>query len=121
MAVPRIVPYLESTDFDAVKAFYVGVLGLEVAMEEPGSHFLGLASPENPSAQILVAGDQVEEPMPRMGIDVGSPEAVDVAHDAAVRAGLEVVRPLTDEPWGIRRFFVRDPTGAVVSVLAHLP
>jgi catechol 2,3-dioxygenase-like lactoylglutathione lyase family enzyme len=124
MAIPRIVPYLESPDFEAVKAFYVDVLGLEVAMEEPGSPFLGLASPDNRSAQILVAAEGVERTMPiaraRLGIDVGSPEAVDAAHAAAVRDDLEVVYPVTDEPWGIRRFFVRDPTGAVVSVLAHL-
>ncbi len=24
-----------------------------------------------------------------------------------------------DEPWGVRRFFVRDPHGVVLSVLAH--
>ncbi len=119
MAIPRIVPYLESADFDAVKAFYVELVGLEVAMEEPGSDFLGLASPDNPSAQIVVAAEGTEHPPPQMGIDVGSPEAVDAAHEAAVRDGLDVVYPLTDEPWGIRRFFVKDPTGAVVSVLAH--
>jgi uncharacterized glyoxalase superfamily protein PhnB len=33
--------------------------------------------------------------------------------------GFEVVYPLTDEPWGIRRFFVRDPRGTVISILAH--
>ena len=120
MAVPRIVPYLESADFDAVKSFYVGVLGLEVAMEEPGSNFLGLSSRENPSAQIMVAREGAEQPQPHMGIDVGEAAAVDAAHASALEAGLEVVYPLTDEPWGIRRFFVRDPAGAVVSVLAHL-
>jgi hypothetical protein len=30
-----------------------------------------------------------------------------------------IVHPLTDEPWGVRRFFVRDPTGVVVNVLGH--
>ena len=119
MAIPRIVPYLESSDFDAVKAFYVGVLGLEVAMEEPGSNFLGLSSPDNRSAQIVVAAEGVEQPQPQMGIDLGSPEAVDAAHASAVQKGLEVVYPLTDEPWGIRRFFLKDPTGTVISVLAH--
>jgi uncharacterized glyoxalase superfamily protein PhnB len=119
MAVPRIVPYLQSADFAAIKAFYVGVLGLQVAMEEPGSDFLGLASPDNPSAQIVVAAEGVERPQPQMGIDVGDEAAVDAAHEAAVNSGLDVVYPLTNEPWGIRRFFVRDPSGAVVSVLAH--
>jgi catechol 2,3-dioxygenase-like lactoylglutathione lyase family enzyme len=119
VGVPRIVPYLESAEFAAMKAFYVGVLGLQVAMEEPGFDFLGLASPDNPSAQIMVAAQGVEHPQPHMGIDVGDEAAVDAAHAAAVSSGLEVVYPLTNEPWGIRRFFVRDPSGAVVSVLAH--
>ena len=26
---------------------------------------------------------------------------------------------LTQEPWGVRRFFVRDPHGVVVNVVAH--
>ncbi len=121
MTVPRIVPYLESADFDAVKAFYVGVLGLEVAMEEPDMpDFLGLASPDNRSAQIVVAAEGVEPPLPSFGVDVGNVAAVEAAHAEATRQGLEVVYPLTDEPWGIRRFFVRDPSGTVVSVLAHL-
>jgi uncharacterized glyoxalase superfamily protein PhnB len=38
-----------------------------------------------------------------------------------MRRGLRVVYPLTIEPWGVRRFFVEDPSGTVVNVLAHLP
>jgi catechol 2,3-dioxygenase-like lactoylglutathione lyase family enzyme len=121
MPIPRIVPYLESADFDAIKAFYVDTLGLEVAMEDPSMPgFLGLSSRENPSAQIIVSGQGVEQPLPAFGVDVGDAAAVEAAHEAALRDGREVVYPLTDEPWGIRRFFVRDPSGAVVNVLAHL-
>jgi hypothetical protein len=36
---------------------------------------------------------------------------VDAAHAAAQRLGYEIVHPLTDEPWGVRRFFVREPNG----------
>jgi catechol 2,3-dioxygenase-like lactoylglutathione lyase family enzyme len=121
MRVTRIVPYLESGSFQEIKDFYVGVLGLTVAMEEPGDgDYLGLGSPANPSAQIVVAAPGVEQPLPRFGVDVGDAAAVDSAHAEAVRRGLEVVYPPTDEPWGIRRFFVKDPSGTVVSVLAHL-
>jgi uncharacterized glyoxalase superfamily protein PhnB len=63
----------------------------------------------------------MENPPPRFGVDVGDPEAVDAAHAEAVRHGLRVVYPLTNEPWGVRRFFVEDPSGTVVNVLAHLP
>jgi uncharacterized glyoxalase superfamily protein PhnB len=44
---------------------------------------------------------------------------VDAVHDAMRAAGAEIVHPLTDEPWGVRRFFVRDPSGKVVNVLTH--
>jgi catechol 2,3-dioxygenase-like lactoylglutathione lyase family enzyme len=116
--VTRIVPYVETDSFDRTKEFYVGLLGLEAAMED--GDFLGLASPHNQSAQIVVSREGVERPLPGFGVDVGDAAAVDAAHAEVERRGLEVVYPLTDEPWGIRRFFVRDPNGTVVSVLAHL-
>ena len=34
-------------------------------------------------------------------------------------AGAEIVYPLTEEDWGLRRFFVRDPNGAVINVTEH--
>jgi catechol 2,3-dioxygenase-like lactoylglutathione lyase family enzyme len=36
-----------------------------------------------------------------------------------VAAGVEIVHPLSDEEWGVRRFFFRDPSGNVVNVLSH--
>jgi uncharacterized glyoxalase superfamily protein PhnB len=53
---------------------------------------------------------------PDVSIEV---DDVDAAHAAAVRMGCEIVHPLTDEPWGVRRFFVRDPSGTVLNVLSH--
>ncbi|GAA4615207.1 VOC family protein [Saccharopolyspora hordei] len=115
--VSRIIPYLTG-DASAARSFYVDVLGFEVAMEDP---VLCLRAPDSPSAQIIVLPPGSEDPEPRFGVDVGEPEAVDAAHAEAVRRGLRVVRPLRDEPWGVRRFFVEDPTGTVINVLAHLP
>jgi len=115
--ISRIHPYANGSDLEASREFYVGVFGLEVAMEDP---VLGLRSPANPTAQIIVLPDGAESPAPRFGIDVGQPAAVDAAHAAATRRGLRTVYPLTDEPWGVRRFFLTDPGGNVVNVLAHL-
>jgi len=42
-------------------------------------------------------------------------------HKRAVEAGLEIVYPLTDEPWGVRRFFVVDPNGTILNIPSHLP
>lgn len=51
-----------------------------------------------------------------MSIEV---DDVDDVHARAVASGAEIVYPLTDEPWGLRRFFVRDPNGIVVNVTQH--
>jgi uncharacterized glyoxalase superfamily protein PhnB len=53
---------------------------------------------------------------PDISIEV---DDVDQVHARAVAAGADVVYPLTDEEWGLRRFFVRDPNGAVINVTQH--
>jgi catechol 2,3-dioxygenase-like lactoylglutathione lyase family enzyme len=116
MGVERIVPYVESDDLAAASAFYVEVLGLEVAFDDP---VLGLRSPDTRAAQVIVSPQGMEHPQPHFGVDVGDPAAVDAAHAEVVRRGMRVAYPLTDEPWGVRRFFVEDPDGAIVNVLAH--
>jgi catechol 2,3-dioxygenase-like lactoylglutathione lyase family enzyme len=117
VGVSRIVPYADGGDIAASRSFYVDVLGLEVGMEDP---VLGLNSPTDPTAQLIIPPPGMEDPQPRFGIDVGEPAAVDAAHEEALTRGLRVVYPLTDEPWGVRRFFVEDPGGTIVNVLAHI-
>jgi uncharacterized glyoxalase superfamily protein PhnB len=53
---------------------------------------------------------------PDVSIEV---DDVDAVHERAVAAGAEIVYPLSDEEWGLRRFFVRDPNGAVINVTEH--
>ncbi|MDN5853774.1 MAG: glyoxalase, partial [Actinomycetia bacterium] len=76
--------------------------------------------PDAENSQVLIPPPGMENPAPRFGIDVGDPAAVDAAHALAVERGLRIVYALRDEPWGVRRFFVEDPGGTVVNVLAHL-
>jgi catechol 2,3-dioxygenase-like lactoylglutathione lyase family enzyme len=108
------MPYHQSADFEATRAFYTGVLGIPEG--DFGGGYIGFGSGQ---AQVLFAPPGVEPPLPAMGVDVGSPAAVDAAHAQALRAGHEVLYGPVDEPWGVRRFFVRDPNGVVLSVLAH--
>ena len=117
MPVRRIVAYAGGRDLSASRDFYVDVLGMRVAMEDP---VLDLQSPENPTAEIIVGAQEMQGPKPSFGVDVGEPAAVDAAHAEAVSRGLQVVYPLTDEPWGVRRFFVEDPGGTIINVLAHI-
>ncbi len=76
-----------------------------------------LADAERPGLQVsLLSHDATASDVPQVSIEV---DDVDAAHAAALDAGAEIVHPLTDEPWGVRRFFVRDPDGHVLNVLAH--
>jgi catechol 2,3-dioxygenase-like lactoylglutathione lyase family enzyme len=112
----RVIAYADGEDLDASRAFYTDVLGFEVAMEDP---VLGLTSPANRGADVLIPPAGFHNPEPRFGIDLGEPAAVDAAHTAAVERGLRVVYALRNEPWGVRRFFVEDPSGTIINVLAH--
>jgi catechol 2,3-dioxygenase-like lactoylglutathione lyase family enzyme len=115
MAVRRIVPDFQAQDPAAGREFYAGVLGLEVAMDH--GWIVTFAAPGNPAAQISVMREDASAPVhPDVSIEV---DDVDAAHAAALERGCEILHPLTDEPWGVRRFFVRDPNGKVLNILAH--
>lgn len=53
---------------------------------------------------------------PEVSIEV---DDLDQVYERAVASGADIVYPLTDEPWGLRRFFVRDPNGAIINVTQH--
>jgi catechol 2,3-dioxygenase-like lactoylglutathione lyase family enzyme len=116
MSVRRIVPDIRSKQLDTSRHFYVDVLGLEVAMDM-GS-IVTLRSPTNPTAQIsLVRDDESSAILPQISIEVAD---VDDVHARAVSRGFAVVYPLTNEPWGVRRFFVTDPNGTIINVMCHI-
>ena len=117
MAVTRVVAYAGGNQLAASRDFYVEVLGMQVAMDDP---VLDLQSPDDAAAEIIIGAQEMQDAQPSFGVDVGEPAAVDAAHAEAVRRELRVVYPLTDEPWGVRRFFVEDPGGTIVNVLAHI-
>ena len=108
-------------DPTAAREFYEGLLGFRVAMEEDG--LLMLASTSVPTTQMIIAWPSETAMDPEvLGVDISIEVAdVDAAYAAAVERGLEIVRELRDEPWGIRRFFVRDPSsGRTINVATHI-
>lgn len=115
MTIRRVMPHVRSDRFDESRAFYIGFLGFEEAMAM--DRLLMLGSPDVHAAQLsIVAPDPSSPHQPQITIEVGD---VDEVHAAAARRGLRVVYPLTDEPWGVRRFFVLDPQDVVINVMSH--
>jgi predicted enzyme related to lactoylglutathione lyase len=110
------VPNLHAERPDESRAFYEDVVGLEMAMDM--GWIVSFGSAANPTAQIsVISQDATAGVHPDVSIEV---EDVAAVHREAVQRGFEIVHPLTDEPWGVRRFFVRDPNGAVVNVMEHI-
>lgn len=116
MATSRVVPNLHATDPGAAEAFCADVLGLEKVMDQ--GWIATFAAPGNPVAQLSFLSQDATAPVVAdVSVEV---DDVDGAYEKARADGYEIVHPLTDEPWGVRRFFVREPaSGKVVNVLTH--
>ncbi len=115
MPINRVVPNIQSAKAEESKAFYAETLGFDVAMDQ--GWIIGFASPTNPTAQIQVlAADATAPVVPAFSIEV---DDVDALYAAVQTRGYAIVYPLTDEPWGVRRFFTRDPQGLVVNIVSH--
>ena len=115
MSINRVVPDIRSEHLAESREFYVGFLGFDAVMDM--GWIMTFASPSNPTAQVTVMSQDATAPVvPQISIEVTD---VDAVYADAVRRELPVVHPLTDEPWGVRRFFVRDPNGVVLNILSH--
>jgi uncharacterized glyoxalase superfamily protein PhnB len=114
VSVRRIMPDFRSEAMEESRDFY-GLLGFEEVMNH--GWVMTLASPSNPTAQVtFMSHDRTAPVVPDVSVEV---DDVDAAYALMRERGAEVVHPLQDEEWGVRRFFVRDPNGRVVNVLSH--
>jgi catechol 2,3-dioxygenase-like lactoylglutathione lyase family enzyme len=111
MSIKRVVPDIKSKRLEDSRAFYVDFLGLKVAMDL--GFVVTFVSPGNATAQInVMRDDNPSTLLANMSIEV---EDVDEVHASAIERRPEIVYPLTDEPWGVRRFFVVDPNGIILT------
>jgi len=114
MGIQRIVPILTVDDLPGAITAHTAALGLRVLMDNGWLAFLG----DDAGHQLGVITRDATAPVnPDVSVFVDDVEA---AHSAAVGAGLEIVHPVTHEPWGVRRFFYRDAAGRVVNVGTHV-
>ncbi len=118
MTVLRIVPNLHFETPQKAGIFYQEILGLEVVMDQGWIvTFASGGVAARPQINVLSQnGDDVA--VPDVSIEV---DDVDAVFRRAQRAGHEIVLELRDEPWGVRRFFVRDPAGRLLNILQHKP
>jgi catechol 2,3-dioxygenase-like lactoylglutathione lyase family enzyme len=116
MQVKRIVTNIATDDVAAAKRFYGDVLGLDVLMDMGWIATYG--SDQEMTVQISIMSEGGSgTPVPDISIEV---DDLDAALARVERADYTIEYGPTEEPWGVRRFYVRDPLGRLVNILAHL-
>ncbi|TGQ07729.1 MULTISPECIES: VOC family protein [unclassified Mesorhizobium] len=115
MTVRRIVANIATKDIAAAKRFYQDVLGLDILMDQGWIATYG--SEESMQVQVsFMAQGGSGTPVPDLSVEV---DDVDAALAGMRKAGFAIEYGPADEPWGVRRFYVRDPFGRLVNILAH--
>ena len=116
-SIRRIVPNINSVRMEDSRNFYTEIIGLKVAIDM--GWIITLVSPDNPTAQIsIVKAKETGHSKQDISLTI---EVADVDHvyARAVSANIAIIYPLTNEPWGVRRFHIEDPNGVVINVMSH--
>jgi len=115
MQVMRIVANISTQDVARAKPFYQDALGLDLLMDHGWIQTYGTNA--TMSVQLSVASEGGSgTAVPDLSIEV---DDLDAAHERMTAAGFPIEYGPADEPWGVRRFYVRDPFGKLVNVLEH--
>ena len=116
MQATAVFPDLSVPDLASARSFYTEYLGLEVEAFNLG-WMARLESPDGRARLQLVSRDLTAPENPVISVAAG--DGVEEAYVDAMSRGLEIVHPLTVEPWGVQRFFVRAPDGNLINVVSH--
>jgi catechol 2,3-dioxygenase-like lactoylglutathione lyase family enzyme len=115
MAVKRIVANIGTAQVDRAAAFYGDILGLRPVMDH--GWIVTFAGDGHAAPQISIASEGGSgTPVPDLSIEVDDLDEV-LARLAA--RGLPIEYGPASEPWGVRRFYVRDPFGRLLNILGH--
>lgn len=115
MGVKRIVANVAVKQIDAAKAFYGDALGMAVVMDL--GWIMAFAAKDSMVPQISFATEGGSgTPVPAISIEVDDLSEV---HRKMRAGGFHIDYGPVTEPWGVRRFYVRDPFGRLVNILEH--
>jgi predicted enzyme related to lactoylglutathione lyase len=115
MTILRIVADLPANDPGATAAWYAKLFDLDVKMDMDWIVTMGTETSAPVQLSIAREGG-AGTPVPHLSIEVNN---LDETHAKAQDLGVEITYPLTQEPWGVRRFFARDPEGRILNILSH--
>jgi catechol 2,3-dioxygenase-like lactoylglutathione lyase family enzyme len=115
LKVKRIVSNVATSDVQKADAFYHDVLGLKLVMDLGWIRTYG--SGAKMTIQVSVASEGGSgTAVPDMSIEVDN---IDDALARVQKARIHIEYGPKSEPWGVRRFYVRDPFGKLINILQH--
>ena len=115
MKIKRIVSNVETSDVEKAEAFYHDILGLRLIMDHGWLRTYG--SDSKMTVQVSFASEGGSgTPVPDMSIEV---DDIETALARVQKAGIAIEYGPKSEPWGVRRFYVRDPFGKLINILQH--
>lgn len=115
MKVKRIVSNVAASNPSDAKTFYESIFGLELVMDH--GWIKTYSSGEQMATQISVASEGGSgAAVPDLSIEV---DDIDTALKRVRAANIEIEYGPVFEPWGVRRFYIRDPFGTLINVLQH--
>ena len=117
MTVRRIVANVGTGEPALARAFYHDVLELDLLMDHGWIATYGLNQEAKGQVSFASEGGSGTA-VPDLSIEV---DDLDSTLARMVNAGFLPEYGPVDEPWGMRRFYVRDPFGKLVNILTHLP
>lgn len=118
-SIRRIVPNIYSDDMEKSKQFYTGFLEMHLAMDM--GWIMTFTSKSNFTAQLSIFKNEKERVLDNSAIFISIEVAdVDEVYSRAKKQEVEIVYSITNEPWKVRRFFVKDLNGVTLNILSHL-
>lgn len=115
MAVRRIIANIAAPDPAQAQAFYGDLLGMDLVMDHGWIVTFASTAATTPQVSIASQGGS-DTPVPDLSIEVDN---LDQVHGRMLAASISIEYGPVSEPWGVRRFYVRDPFGRLVNILSH--
>ena len=115
MQVKRIVTNINAPNPEQARAFYVDALGLDVVMDMGWIMTVQAQTDATPQISIASEGGSGTA-VPDLSIEV---DDLDEALRRMQAGGFSIEYGPVSEPWGVRRFHVRDPFGRLVNIIVH--
>lgn len=115
MKVKRIVSNIAASDVEKARVFYEEILDLKVLMDFGWIRTYGSDSKMTIQVSVMSEGGSGTA-VPDISIEVND---IEEALLRVQKANIPIEYGPKTEPWGVRRFYVRDPLGKLINILQH--